>query len=115
MFAWRLVRGGGNLRVAASPAPATSDYNLVLSPRVMGHLADRLLVVEGRADRILQDAGGSLAAGLVRTFPVTSSFRLVLGVEPEMHQCVVSLAPLHDDGASFAAVSTGRTAPGHVL
>ena len=52
---------------------------------------------------------------LVRTFPVTSALRFVLGIETEMHQSIVALARLHDHVATLATISARRPAPRHIL
>jgi hypothetical protein len=42
-----------------------------------------------------------------------SALRLVLGIEAEVHQCIVALARFHHDIAAASAVSTGGAAARH--
>ena len=107
--------GGGEVLVAASAASAFGDDDaLVGLCEVVDQLAG-VLVVEGGADRDLQDDGVAVEAGAVGAHAVLAALGLVLGVVAEVDQGVVALGADHDDVAAAAAVAAGGTAAGHEL
>ena len=110
-----LVDGGGEMLVAAAPATAFSDDDLLIgSLEVVNQLAG-VLVKEGRADRDLERDGIAIEAGAVGAHAVLSALALVFRVVAEVDEGVVALRADHDDIAAAAAVAAGGTASGNEL
>ena len=115
VLARRLMRRGGEARVAASAASAARHHDALVGMREVVHQFAGDFVVNDGADRNLQDDVFALAAGLVGAFAVTSALGLVFGIEAEVDQRVVALAGFHDDVAAVAAVAAGGPAARHEL
>src|SRR3974390_3089028 len=110
-----LVRRRRKPRIAAPAAPALRDDHPLVSPREVVYQLARKLVVHNRPHRDLQHHVHALAPGAIRSLAVPAALRLVLRIEPKVHQRIVPLARLHDDVAAAPAVSARRPAPRHEL
>ncbi len=115
MLARRLVRGSGELGVAASAASAARDHDTFIGVRKIVDLLACILVVNDRAHRHLQDNSFTVAASFLVALAMASALGLVFRIETEMNQGIVAFARFHPDVAALAAVAARRPAPGDKL
>src|ERR1035441_394502 len=113
MLARRLMRGRGELCIAASTAASTSNHHTFVGTRKIVHDLTGIVVIHNRADGHLEHNALAIAPRFLRSFAVTAALRLVFGIETEMPQRVVALARLHPDVAALAAVATRGPAAGN--
>ena len=113
VFARSLMRGGGELRIAASAAAAVGDDDALVGTGEVPDFLAGFFVVDDGADRNFQDDVFAVAAGFVGAFAVASALGFVFGIEAEMDERVVALAGFHDDVAALAAVAAGGAAAGN--
>src|SRR5471032_1587113 len=110
MFGGRLVRGGGEMLVAASaPAAARHREALIGVSEIVEPLAGHLVIYHG-AHRDLHLDGVAFGAGPLAAFAVAAALGLVLRVETEMQQRVGLLAGHQNHIAAAPAIAAARTA-----
>src|SRR5258708_424115 len=97
-------------RIPAPAAPASCDYKTLIGLRKFENLLSCFVGVNNRPNWNFQNDSVSVSSRLVRTFAVPSTLRRVFGIETKMYQRVVTLARLHDDVATLAAVAAGGPA-----
>ncbi len=110
VLARRLMRGSGKLRVAASAASATRNYDAFIGARKIVNFLARVLVENNRAHRHFQDNPFPVAAGLLRALAVPPALGFVFRIEAEVHQRVVALARFHPNVAAPTAIAARRPA-----
>src|ERR1019366_10657039 len=110
-----LVCRGSKLRVAASASSAARDHDAFIGTREIVNLLSRVLVVNDRPHRHLQDDPFPIAPGFLRALAMPPALGLVFRIESEMHQRIVALARFHPDVAALAAIAARRPAPRNVL
>jgi hypothetical protein len=109
------VSGRGKMLVApASAASARYPEPIAGLGEIVQHFA-RIGIVDDGSNRHWQLNRLTFLAASITAFAVPATLRGVLGIEPEVKQCVVVRAGHHRDVATTAAVAATRSAPRHVL
>src|SRR6185312_6156515 len=115
MLTRRLMRGSGELRIAAPAASAAGhDDPLIWTGKVVDFFSG-FIVVKNGADGNFKEDVGTLFTGAIGAFAVASTLRRVFRIEAEVYQRVVTLAGFHDDVAAAAAVTARRASARDVL
>ncbi len=96
--------------IPASTAPTLRNHDRLIRPRKVVDQLARQIVVQQRAHRHLQGRHFARIARAVRSQPMSAPLRLVLRVEPEMHQRIVAQRRRHQDVAAMPPVPARRSA-----
>src|SRR5580692_9955964 len=115
MFARSLVRRRSKARITAPAAPAVSDYHAFIRAGKIVDLVARFRVIHNRAHRHFQQNVFAFTPLAVRTLAVTSALRLVLRIESEVNQSIVTLTRFHNDVPAITAVAPGWPTPRNIL
>src|SRR6185437_7206377 len=109
------MSGSLELGIAATAASTAGYDNFLVRMREVIYLLAGVGVVNDSSDRNLQHYSFAISSGLVGSSAVTTALRLVLGIETEVNQRVVTLARFHDDVAATSAITTRGAAARHEL
>ena len=115
MLGGRLMRGGGEVLVAASSPAAVRDGEPVARLREIVQQLARVGVVDDGSHRHRQLDRRAVAPGAIAAFAVPASLGGVLGIEAEVQQRVVVLARDHHHVAAAPAVAAARAPARHIF
>src|SRR5579872_683766 len=115
MLARRLVSRSGEVLVATSPTSAARDYQAFVRTREVVNALTAVGVIKNGANRNLQHDIVTFRPAAVRALAMASTLALVLGIEAEVHQRVMTLARFHDDVTAASAVAARWSSPRYEL
>src|SRR5579872_2378654 len=91
VLARRLMHRCREPRIAPPPAASPRNHEPLIGSRELECLFPGFVVKHDRSHWHLQNDVATVTSGLVRSFTVTSTFCLMLGIEAEMYERVVAL------------------------